>query len=63
MDPTIDAEEFVSFDECTNVTRTYLHHDGYGPDYVYHVYHHAHRNHMGLDLDTADNTYCFSPNV
>ena len=35
----IDEEEFISFDECTYVTGTYLHHDSYGPNHVCDVYH------------------------
>ena len=34
MDSNINDEDFTSFDECTSVTGSYLHHDGYGPDYV-----------------------------
>ena len=59
----IDEEEFVSFDECTTVTWTYLHYDSYGPVDVCDVYHNAHMNCLGFDLNTADNTYHLSLNV
>ena len=32
MNAMIDAEEFVSLDDCTSVTGTYLQYDSYGPD-------------------------------
>ena len=32
MDSNIDAKDFTSFDECTSMTGTYLHHDSNDPD-------------------------------
>ena len=44
MDPMIDEEEFASFDECTSMTRIYLHHDSYSPSYICEVYHNEQMN-------------------
>ena len=30
MDSNIDEEDLTSFDECTSMTGSYLHHDSYG---------------------------------
>ena len=54
MDPMLDEEQFVSFDECTNATVTYLHHDSYSPNYVCDVYHNACMNCLEFDLNTTD---------
>ena len=63
IDPKIDEEEFGSFDEFTFVTRAYLHHDSYSPDYVCDVYPNECMNCFGFDLNTTDNMYHLSPNV
>ena len=61
MDPTVDEENFVSFDECTSMTRTYLHHDSYSPNFVWDVYHNECMNYSGFDSNTGDNTWYSCP--
>ena len=56
MDSMIDEGEFVSLDECTYTTRTYLHHDSCGPNYISDVYHCECMNCSGFDLNTTDNS-------
>ena len=55
MDSNIDEEDNTSFDECTSMTGTYLHHDQYSPNYRCDVYHNVCVNHSGFDLNTTDN--------
>ena len=59
MDSTIDEEEFISFDEHTSVTGSYLHHDDYGPNCICDVYHNEHITCLCFDLNTADNSYSY----
>ena len=61
MDSSINEEEFASLDECTFATGSYLHHDGYGPNYVCDVYRNEHVTSLGFDLDTAENSNHLSP--
>ena len=48
MDSIIDDEDFTSFDDCTSVTGSYLHHDDYGPDYICDICHNEHGTCLGL---------------
>ena len=57
MDPHIDEEEYASLDDHRSVTGNYLHHDNYGPDCIWDVYHNEHVTCSGFDLNTADNSY------
>ena len=61
MDPHMNEEEFSSLDDHTCMTGNYLHHDDYGPDYVYDVYHNDCVTRSGLDCNTPDNSYHLSP--
>ena len=61
MDSNIDEEDFTSFDECMSVSRSYLHHNDYDPDYICNVYHNECITCSGCDHNTADNSYYFSP--
>ena len=56
MDSIIDEEAFIFFNECTSVTRSYLHHNDYGPNYVCDVYHNECVTCLGFDLITVNNS-------
>ena len=57
----IDEEDFTSFDECTSMTGTHVHHDNYNPNYVCDVYHNEQVKFLGFNLNTAHNSNSLSP--
>ena len=56
IDSNIDEADFTSFDECTSMTESYLHHNSYGPNYICDVYHNEQVNCLRFDLNTTDNS-------
>ena len=57
MDPMIDEKDFTSFDNAhLQPEHIYIHCESYGPDDVCDVYHNKQVNHLGFDLNTANNS-------